>query len=347
MSNYIPDLARSTLELTKEAIALAKQVKEAALEQRRKIVAARNELAEIKQALKLADQVVSEPLDTKALHEPLPEPGLPIIDEPETNWGQLSSPQELPLPDIEPPATEFGELSSLDDIPRKALPIHQKLRGRKWPELSPVITPELPVIEQLPDYSDTFTPLAWPFEHELPIIEPPRHSDILHTPLTRVEHAGIYRPQQPIDELPEPLNDSDYWSGRAEAVGLVTNEWVTRAIDFKQMQAVYDHVAYTVIDAMEHGRGPYTSAMIRSILTNQRANIYGSDDVPEFSGIDEVTHVAINNFYVQMSNGQHDYPPSEPRVEEAFWNWFNDQGFTDFLEYLTLAEDDLPEEDME
>lgn len=335
------------MELAKEAIALVKQTKEAALEYRRKIVAARNELAEIKQTLKLADQVVNEPLDTKALHEPLPEPSLPIIDELETNWGQLSSPQELPLPKVYSLATRFGELTEPSGLPRKALPVHQKLRTRKWPELSKPITPELPVIEQLSDYSHIFTPLTEPFQHELPVIEPLPRSAILHTPLTRPEHAGIYRPQQPIDELPSPLDDSDYWTGRAEALGLLTNEQVDRALDFAQMQVVYDHVAYTVIDAMERGRGSLTGAMVRSILSNQRANIYGSDDVPEFSGIDEVTSTIINNFYVQMSNGQADYPPSAPRVEEAFWNWFNDQGFTDFLEYLTLAEDDLPEEDME
>ena len=113
------------------------------------------------------------------------------------------------------------------------------------------------------------------------------------------------------------------------------------------MQRAYDHVAYTVIDAMERGRGSLTGAMVRSILTNQRANIYGSDDVPEFSGIDEVTSTIINNIYVQMSNEQDDQPPPALRVEDAFWNWFNDLGFTDFLEYLALAEDDLPEEDME
>lgn len=346
MSNYIPDLARSTLELANQAIAVGKQVKDSVLEYRRKLVAIRNELAEIKQTLKLADEVVSEPLDTTVLHEPLQAPSLPTVNELDTTWPELPALQGIALPEVDSVATRFSDVT-VPGGPRKALPIQQRLRARNWPELSPLVTPALPVIELLPDYSHAFEPLDRPFQHELPTVTQLVASEVLHTPLTRPEHAGAYRPQQPIDELPSPLDDSDYWTGRAEALGLLTNEQVDRALDFAQMQVVYDHVAYTVIDAMERGRGLFTGAMVRSILSNQRANIYGSDDVPEFSGIDEVTSTIINNFYVQMSNGQADYPPSAPRVEEAFWNWFNDQGFTDFLEYLALAEDDLPEEDME
>lgn len=155
-----------------------------------------------------------------------------------------------------------------------------------------------------------------------------------------------YRQQQPIDELPSPLDNSDYWTDGAESLGLLTNERVKRTLDFAQMKRAHDHVANTVIDATERGRGTLTSAMVRSIRTNQWRNIFGDDDVPDLNGVDMVTHVAINNIYVQMSNEQGDQPPSAIRVEEAFWNWFNDLGHTDFLEYTNFAEDDLPEEDI-
>lgn len=155
-----------------------------------------------------------------------------------------------------------------------------------------------------------------------------------------------YRQQQSIDELPSPLDNSDYWTDKAEALGLLTNERVKRTLDFAQMKRSYDRVADTVIDALENGRGTLTSATVRSIITNQWRSIFGDGDTPDLSSVDMVTHVVINNIYVQMSNDQADYPPSAPRVEEAFWNWFNDQGFTDFLEYTNFAEDDLPEEDI-
>lgn len=155
-----------------------------------------------------------------------------------------------------------------------------------------------------------------------------------------------YRQQQLIDKLPSPLNNSDYWTDKSEALGLLTNERVKRTLDFAQMRRAHDHVANTVIDATERGRGTLTSATVRSIRTNQWRNIFGDGDIPDLSGVDMVTRVVINNIYVQMSNEQGDQPPSAIRVEEAFWNWFNDLGRTDFLEYTNFAEDDLPEEDI-
>lgn len=344
MSNYIPDLARSTLQSAKEALATARHMTELQAQFRKFQLQLTRELVELKQALKLADELVAEPIDTSCLQAQPSRVELPVIARLEDPCQEPSQPTVEVWPDIERLKAPPSEPSQLPERHRSDLPVVQKLRKREWVDPSQLVHHEPVAIERLE--GDVPGPPSLGRLELLAIDRIPVIAS-LATEIAPLELVLNYRAQQPIDELPSPLNDSDYWAGRAESLGLVTNEWVTRAIDFKQMQAVYDHVAYTVIDAMERGRGPYTSAMIRAILTNQRANIYGSDDVPEFSGIDEVTHVAINNFYVQMSNGQRDYPPSEPRVEEAFWNWFNDQGHTDFLEYLALAEDDLPEEDME
>ena len=344
MSNYIPDLAQSTLELANQVIAVGKQVKDSVLEYRRKLVAIRNELAEIKQALKLADELVAEPIDTSSLQVQPTRVELPVIARLEDTCQEPSQPTVEVWPDIERLEVSTSEPSPLPEQRRSDLPVIQKIREREWVDPSPLPRYEPVAIERI---EDEIPEPPSPGRVELLSIDRIPALATLETDIAPLEFVLNYQAQQPIDELPSPLDDSDYWTSRAEALGLATNEQVDRALDFAQMQRAYDHVAYTVIDAMERGRGSLTGAMVRSILTNQRANIYGSDDVPEFSGIDEVTSAIINNIYVQMSNEQDDQPPPALRVEDAFWNWFNDLGFTDFLEYLTLAEDDLPEEDME
>ena len=300
----------------------------------------RIELDELYTVLGHIDNDFNEPLTRDGLDQELALPSLPDINGTEPP-SSVQPPYVTVWPEITTPDAPSYELSPVADT-RSLLPVHRRLPEFRAVELNPVPSTGdvLPGIEPLPVNPPELAPLQVP---PAPNIEPLERSPSLDRELTPPTVTPDWSPGQPIDELPHPLNTSEWWEARAEQLGLPTNREVVRALDFQQMQTVQDEIAGEVIDAMHNGRGSVSGAMIRSIMTNQRLNIFGVDEAPD-NDIDSVTATVINNFYVDYSNEGRN-APNTPRVSDKYWTWFLDIGRSDFDEYLELSLDDLPIEE--
>lgn len=341
MSNTIIDLFKSTTQLLKDTAHQLNQAIHWKADALKTHLQLTRELREIKDCLRLADEELAEPLDTDGLHEEIPSPELPVIEELQFLTVVLEEPHVLVLPDI---SLFDGSPPIPSDIPslvRRDLPVLRIVTTPLKPVLS-IDLPPLPELE-LPEPS-SITSISLP-QVPLPDIDSLPDESIADIRIPQVDDYIHLQPQSPIDDLPVPFNDPSYWENQGLVLDLPFNKTATRVIDWAQMQLVYDHVGMELINAIIKGRGELSGAMTRSMLTTQRQLILGDDAEPDFNGLDVVISTAINNIYIDISNQSINYPPSPIHVSERFWSWFTDIGHSEFLEYLALTIDDLPEED--